>query len=121
MRTRSSLIVCVMALAMISARAGAGDRPNVLFIAVDDLNDFPPFQQFYPDARTPHMDKLASSGMVFTRAHRQFPLCGPSRASLMSGPLPSKLGYTGHMRDEALQETKAVLAKHLRAVLGRSE
>ena len=62
----------------------AGDKPNILFISVDDLNDFPAFQKFYPDAKTPNMDKLADSGTVFTRAHCQFPLCGPSRASLFS-------------------------------------
>jgi hypothetical protein len=41
------------------ARANASDRPNVLFIAVDDLNDFPAFNARYPDAKTPHMDRPA--------------------------------------------------------------
>lgn len=86
-----------------AASASADTRPNVLFIAVDDLNDFPTFTQRYPDAKTPHMDKLAMRGMVFTRAHCQFPLCGPSRASVMTGMLPSTLEYETHMTDQAVQ------------------
>ena len=78
------------------------NKPNVLFISVDDLNDFPGFMQGYPDANTPHMDRLARRGMVFTRAHCQFPLCGPSRASLMSGLYPATLGYDQHMKDKDL-------------------
>lgn len=80
-----------------------GKNPNVLFISVDDLNDFPPFGQRYPDAITPNLDRLAKRGMVFSNTHCQFPLCGPSRASLMSGLLPSTLGYDHHMKDVALQ------------------
>lgn len=90
-------------LAFSGTAAFADDRPNVLFISVDDLNDFPTFMQRYPDAKTPHMDRLAKRGMVFTRAHCQFPLCGPSRASVMSGLLPATLGYEGHMKDDQLQ------------------
>jgi arylsulfatase A-like enzyme len=86
------------------AAALPGTRPNVLFISVDDLNDFPPFGQRYPDALTPNLDKLAARGLVFAKAHCQFPLCGPSRASVMSGLLPSTLGYDDHMADEALQQ-----------------
>ena len=88
----------------IAISAAAEDRPNVLFIAVDDLNDFPTFTGRYPDAKTPHMDRLAERGMVFARAHCQFPLCGPSRASVMSGLLPSTLGFDGHMKDAALRD-----------------
>ncbi len=91
----------------------AADRPNVLFISVDDLNDFPTFAGRYPDAHTPNMDKLAERGMVFTQAHCQFPLCGPSRASVMSGLLPSTLGYDDHMRDDALQKRARQLGTEL--------
>lgn len=101
---RSNTLVPVLtALGLITAAFAAAERPNVLFIAVDDLNDFPTFSGRYPDAKTPNMDKLAARGMVFTGAHCQFPLCGPSRASIMSGLLPSTLGYDDHISDEALQ------------------
>jgi arylsulfatase A-like enzyme len=88
-------------------------RPNVLFISVDDLNDFAAFSQCYPDAITPNMDKLAKLGTVFTKAHCQFPLCGPSRASVMSGLQPSTLGYDDHIKDEALEKRAQSLGTEL--------
>ena len=74
--------------------AGSADteRPNVLMIAVDDLNDWVGYAGTNPDTRTPHIDALAERGTAFTQAFSQFPLCGPSRASLFSGMLPSTLG-----------------------------
>ncbi len=62
-------------------------RPNVLFIAVDDLRTS---LGCYGDplAKTPHMDTLARSGRVFTRAYCQQAMCGPSRTSILTGLLP---------------------------------
>jgi len=102
-------------LILLSTCLAVGDtkHPNIIFISVDDLNDFPTFAGRYPDAITPNMDKLAKRGMVFTKAHCQFPLCGPSRASLMSGLLPSTLGYTVHMKDEVLQKRARQLGTEL--------
>ena len=102
-----------LAYMLVLASALHAAKPNVLFIAVDDLNDFPPFEERYPDAKTPNLDRLADRGMVFTRAHCQFPLCGPSRASIMSGMLPSSLGYDNHMKDEALQSHARELGTEL--------
>jgi arylsulfatase A-like enzyme len=98
-----AVLFFVLILQAITFSAHA-DQPNVLFISVDDLNDFPSFTQRYPDAKTPHMDRLAKRGIVFTNAHCQFPICGPSRASVMSGLLPSTLGYDNHMKDDQLQQ-----------------
>ena len=68
-----------------------GDRPNILFIAIDDLR---PAMGSYGDAAavTPHMDKLAKSSLQFNQAHCQVAVCNPSRASLMTGMRPDKLG-----------------------------
>lgn len=69
-------------------------KPNVLFIAVDDLR---PFLGCYGDknAHTPHIDSLASRGVTFTNAMCTAPSCGPSRAALMTGRLPTRTGIYG--------------------------
>lgn len=72
--------------------AAVSDRPNVLFIAIDDLNDWVGFLGGHPQAKTPNMDRLADRGTVFTNAHCQSPLCNPSRASLLTGLRPSTTG-----------------------------
>jgi arylsulfatase A-like enzyme len=73
----------------------AADQPNVLFIAIDDLNDWVGCLKTHPQAYTPNIDKLAARGMLFTNAHCQGPICGPSRASLLSGLYPHSTGIYG--------------------------
>lgn len=72
-----------------TAATVAGKKYNVLFIAIDDLK---PYIGAYGDkmAKTPNMDKLAASGVMFTNAHTQQAVCGPSRASLLTGVRPDK-------------------------------
>jgi len=67
-------------------------QPNVLFIAIDDLNDWVGCLGGHPDVKTPNLDKLAQRGVLFTNAHCSAPACNPSRASLMTGVLPSTSG-----------------------------
>jgi len=67
-------------------------KPNILFIAIDDLNDWTDMLEGNAQARTPHMDTLASKGIVFTNAHCAAPCCGPSRSAIMSGIRPSTSG-----------------------------
>lgn len=64
---------------------GAKQRPNVLFIAIDDLNDWTGFLGGHPQVLTPRMDALAKQGRNFTNAHCAIPVCSCSRASVMSG------------------------------------
>jgi arylsulfatase A-like enzyme len=67
-------------------------RYNVLFIAVDDMNDWiGPFGG-YPGIKTPNIDKLARRGVVFRKAYCSAPACNPSRASLLTGVRPSTSG-----------------------------
>ncbi len=77
--------------------------PNVLFIAIDDLNNWLGCMKGHPNAVTPHLDKLASQGVLFTNAHCQAPLCGPSRASLMTGLRPSSTGIYGMIDDNNIK------------------
>lgn len=67
-------------------------RPNVLFIAVDDLNDWIGCLGGHPQAKTPNIDRFAARAMNFTNAHCQAPVCNASRISLLTGTLPSSTG-----------------------------
>ena len=73
-------------------QAARASGPNVLFIGVDDLNDWISPLGGHPQAVTPNMDKLAERGITFTRAYCQAPSCNPSRTSLLTGLRPSTSG-----------------------------
>lgn len=85
-------IAAVLAGLLITSGVRAAERPNVLFIAVDDLNDWIGCLGGHPDSRTPHLDALAARGMLFTRAYCSAPACNPSRTALMTGLRPSTTG-----------------------------
>jgi len=68
------------------------DKPNVLFIAIDDLNDWVGCLGGHPDVKTPNLDRLARRGVLFTNAYCAAPACNPSRAALMTGIRPSTSG-----------------------------
>ncbi|QDV39442.1 sulfatase [Tautonia plasticadhaerens] len=87
-----SLAAALLAVAVPATAAEGPRRPNVLFIAVDDLNDWTGFLGGHPQARTPNLDRLAARGVHFTRAYCPAPACNPSRTSLMTGFLPSTTG-----------------------------
>jgi iduronate 2-sulfatase len=77
----------------LSLNTQASQRPNVLFIGIDDMR---PELGCYgsPIAVTPNMDRLAADGLRFNRAYVQQAICGPSRASLMTGLRPDSSGVT---------------------------
>ncbi len=85
----------VIMLVTWSAMSLAAVQPNVLFIAVDDLNDWVGCLGGHPQVKTPNIDRLAQRGTLFTNAHCQSPLCNPSRSSLLTGLRPSTTGIYG--------------------------
>lgn len=87
-----------------------GEKPNVLFIALDDLNNWVGFLENYPGVKTPNMDRLAREGVMFTNAHCSSPGCNPSRTSLMTGLHPSSTGVYSNGDDWRIMEyTKDVV------------
>jgi iduronate 2-sulfatase len=81
----------ILALAALAATASAAEKPNVLFVASDDMR---PQLGCYgdPTVKSPHLDALAKRGMVFRRSFVQQALCSPSRISMLSGRYPATTG-----------------------------
>ncbi len=72
-------------------------KPNILFIISDDLTATGVSSYENKVCKTPNIDKLASEGIKFTRAYSQYPVCGPSRASLLTGYYPSATKTYGYV------------------------
>ncbi len=87
-----SRVIFVVAIVTLANCCQADDRPNVLLISVDDLNNWTGCLQGHPQAKTPHIDRLADRGTLFENAHCQSPVCNPSRASMMTGRYPHTSG-----------------------------
>ena len=85
-------ISCVLSSFSLSASTDP-ERPNILFIAIDDMNDWTGFLGGHPEAITPNMDRLAERGVNFTNAHCVAPGCSPSRKALLYGQEPFNSGY----------------------------
>jgi len=92
-----SLFIAMIAISLPPDVAVAAEpgKPNVLFIAIDDLNDWVGCLHGHPQVKTPNIDALAASGTLFLNAHCQSPLCNSSRSSLMTGLRPSSTGIYG--------------------------
>lgn len=96
---------------------GAQEKPNVLFIAIDDLNDWVGGLDGHPQVKTPNIDRLAKRGVLFTNAHCQAPICQPSRTSLLTGLYPFSNGVYDveqTMRDAPLVKNAVTLPEYFR-------
>lgn len=97
-RALASLLMVVSCSTLV-CQAKQLKQPNILFVLVDDLGwkDLSCYgSTFY---ETPNIDSLAETGMKFTSGYASCPVCSPTRASLMSGKYPARLGLTAHIGD----------------------
>ncbi len=95
-------------IALPSSPAQSSAKPNVLFIAVDDLNDWIGCLGGHPQTQTPNFDRLARSSLLFTNAHCPGAACNPSRTAIMTGlsPHTSGLYENGQKMREVLPEAE---------------
>ena len=100
----------LLLLVFSTLRLDAAEKPNVLFLAVDDMNDWIGCMDTTPSALTPNLDRLASRGVVFTNAHTAGVFCAPSRAAIFTGQFASTTGcyrtsnyFVDHPEIEPLQ------------------
>jgi arylsulfatase A-like enzyme len=98
-RTLLAFALAVVAAGSAAAPAGEVRKPNVLFIAVDDLNHWVGYLGRNAQTITPNIDRLAARGVRFTRSYCAAPVCNPSRAALMSGLRPSTTGVYENNND----------------------
>ena len=101
----------------ISELPAAEGPPNVLFLAVDDLNDWVGCLGGHPQAKTPHIDRLAGKGVLFEQAYCAAPLCHPSRTAIMTGLRPSRTGIYGNLtwlRDHPDFKQAVTIPQHFR-------
>ncbi len=92
-------------------------RPNVLFIALDDLNEWIGCMGRNPDVKTPHMDRLAATGRAFTNAVCASPVCNPSRTAILSGLDPTTTGcylLNDHLEDSPVRGRTTPLPMYFR-------
>jgi arylsulfatase A-like enzyme len=92
--------------------------PNILFIAVDDLNDWTNCLGGRPGVHTPNLDRLANRGVLFTNAHCAAPACNPSRTSVFTGFSPSTSGIyynRQHWRKSPVLEKAVTIPEYFRA------
>jgi arylsulfatase A-like enzyme len=92
MLRRNVLRTAALAAPAVWVKAAPKIKRNVLFIAIDDMNDWVGCMKGYPGVQTPNLDRLASQGVLFQSAHCAAPLCNPSRVAIMMGRAPSSTG-----------------------------
>lgn len=108
--------LCFLLLLVACATSARAARPDVLFIAVDDLNDWTGYLRGHPQARTPNIDRLVARGTAFTNSHCAAPACNPSRAALMGGLRPWQTGiYTNNDPAQGVLRDTLTLNRHFLA------
>ena len=91
---------------LVFCKAAAKPKRNVLFVAIDDMNDWVGCLGGYPGVKTPHLDQLARQGVLFRSAHCAAPLCNPARAAILTGRQPSSTGV--YLNDQPYSQSPAL-------------
>ncbi len=89
------------------------EKPNVLLIVCDDLNDYVETLGGHPQTKTPNLRKFIESGLSFTQAHCNIPICNPSRASFATGIYPHtsrQFGFEDWDKNEILKNSRTMMA-----------
>jgi arylsulfatase A-like enzyme len=117
------LIPLLLVLGVLCGSSLAASRPNVLFISIDDLNDYISPLDNHPGIRTPNFDRLAKRSVTFANAHCAAPACHPSRVAVMTGVHPIRSGIYRNMfgahgprwrHESKVLEKAVVLSQHFR-------
>ncbi|MCG8698792.1 MAG: sulfatase-like hydrolase/transferase [Bacteroidales bacterium] len=93
---KKNLTKMLIAAIILCCFATSNAQKNVLLIMADDFNHWLPGIGYYPDAKTPNINKLAKQGILFSRAYAPSPVCNPSRNAMMSGLRPSTTNITNN-------------------------
>ena len=111
----AALLTAAILSTSIAPAATPPAKPNILFIAIDDLRDWVHYLG-YEQVKTPNLDRLAARGVTFTHSYCAAPVCNPSRTALMSGLRPSTTGVYNNGTDwrKVIPEV-VTLPLHLRA------
>ncbi len=117
--TARALRICALALSLLAVAQSLvsaelpRDRPNVIIIILDDLNDWVGCLGGHPQSLTPNIDRLAARGVLFSNAHAQAPICNPSRSSFLSSLYPESTGiyFNSGSFNEAGVESERLLTR----------
>lgn len=98
----SSTLIDAWCLLLISSTCFAKTKPNIVFIMADDLGPgWVDYDDSNPEVNTPNLQRLAESGMVFTKAYAACSVCSPTRAACITGMSPAQIGMTTHIPGRA--------------------
>ena len=110
-------IAAILCLPAATSSANDATAPDVLFIVVDDMNDWISLLDPEAPIKTPNLERLAQRGMLFTRAYCASPACNPSRAAALTGLRPSTTGVYGNKSDwrGAVPNRKTIMQQFMAA------
>ena len=108
------VFVCAAETGQTNVLFTAAKRPNILFIAMDDLNDWVGCLGGHPQTLTPNLDRLAKTGVLFSNAHCAAPACNPSRTAIFTGRSPHRSGlYDNRQRMREVLPDAEIIPKTL--------